>query len=118
VGGLAVVDRQLGDREAGEVEVEPGEVLGGADGEDRPAVQVFGARVVSERQIVVGDVVAAVPGQREVGVADARLPDGPGRGGARGDEDGGEGEGDREGGTSGGQGRSLVWEVRNALHIR
>ena len=69
-GGRAA-DGDLLDVHAEQIEVERGEVLGRPGGEGGGAGEVVGVGVVGEAQAVVGDVVAAVAGLREVRVADA-----------------------------------------------
>ena len=79
------VDQQPRDLEATQVQIESRQVLGGGGADGRRAVQVVGCRIVAEPQRVVGDVVAAVAGQREERVAEPRRTLGkavrrPGRG--------------------------------------
>ena len=66
----ASVHEQPGDVEAAEVEVEAGQVLGRGRSDDRgPAQQVL-RRLVVEGQVVVADVVPAVPREREERIAE------------------------------------------------
>ncbi len=88
-------DGDLADVQADQVEGEGGQVLGRPRGECGRAGEVVGVRVVGETQAVVGDVVAAVAGLREVRVAYAGAARGAvdpaaGREGESGDEQGGD----------------------------
>ena len=71
VAGGGAVDPHRGDRQAGEVQVEPGQVGGRGGGDQGGAGQPVGGRVVAHLELVAGHVVAAVAVGREVRVADA-----------------------------------------------
>ena len=68
----SAVDEQPRDREPAQVEVEARQVLGRPGADHRRRRQLVRRRRVVERQIVVLDVVAAVPGVREHRVAEPR----------------------------------------------
>ena len=68
----AAVDLHGADLQADEVEVEGGQVLGGPCRDCGDAAEDVGGRVVAQVEVVVPDVVAPVPVQGVVGIADTR----------------------------------------------